>query len=283
MPDAVPAYCDVSLPVPVDRLFTYEIPVTLRHRLRVGCRVWVPFGARKLTGVVFRTHHDRPSQELRQVLRLLDPEPVLDSELLHLGRWIAQYYCAPLGEVLKGMLPLSGEIRRSERYALTEAGRDIARQLIVKPESDSASRVLSLLEQQPRSAEYFAARIDNARSSLKALVKRGWVSAEEQHDERDPLRASAQRLRAEFLQRPPDDVRLKKSERELLAFLELHPGSHNLAELRENVKHASQAARALARSELITLQPQHAQAPAPFDGFYPGAECAPTRRFRSDS
>src|SRR5947208_624376 len=189
MPDAEPRYCDVSLPVPVDRLFTYELPMPLRQHVRSGCRVWVPFGTRKLTGVVFRTHYDQPTQEVREVLRLLDQEPVLDSELLHLGQWIAEYYCAPLGEVLKSMLPLSGEARRSARYSLTEAGRDVARQLVLKPESDAAVRVLSVLEQQPRSAEYFVSRIENARSSLRALVKRGWVSVEEQREYRDPLRA----------------------------------------------------------------------------------------------
>jgi primosomal protein N' (replication factor Y) len=227
--------------------------------------VWVPFGTRKLTGVVVRTHNDRPTQELREVLRLLDAEPALDSELLHLGEWIAEYYCAPFGEVLKGMLPLSGEVRRSARYFLTEAGRDVARQVIVKPESDAAVRVLSVLEQQPRSAEYFVSRIENARTSLRALVKRGWVSVEEQREYRDPLRAAAQRLRAEFLHRPGPDIKLKKSERELLAFLELHPGPHNVAELNRSVNSASTAARGLARRELIRLEPEGMLAPSGFE------------------
>src|SRR5579864_6570300 len=47
-------YCDVSLPVPLDQSFTYRMPETLRHRVQPGCRVLVPFGARKLTGMVLR-------------------------------------------------------------------------------------------------------------------------------------------------------------------------------------------------------------------------------------
>jgi primosomal protein N' (replication factor Y) (superfamily II helicase) len=265
MPDPELRYCDVSLPLPLDRLFTYELPPTLRRRVRAGCRVWVPFGSRKLTGVVLRIHDDRPSQDAREVLRLLDAEPVLDAELLHLGQWIAEYYCAPLGEVLKSMLPLSGEVRRSARYSLTQAGRDIARQLVVKPQSDPAVRVLSVLEQQPRSAEYFVSRIENARSSLRALVKRGWVALDEEQEERDPLRAPANRLRAEFLHRPAPEVKLKKSERELLAFLELHPGQHNVAELKGTVKSASPAARGLARRELIRLEPEGVRGPSGFE------------------
>ena len=51
-----------------------------------------------------------------------------------------------------------------------------------------------------------------------------------------------ERLKAEFLTRPPDDLKLKKGERELLAFLELHPGQHNLGELRRNCE-SGQASR----------------------------------------
>ena len=44
-------YCDVSLPVPLDRPFTYSLPETLQHRVKPGCRLIVPFGVRKMTGV----------------------------------------------------------------------------------------------------------------------------------------------------------------------------------------------------------------------------------------
>jgi primosomal protein N' (replication factor Y) len=247
-------YCDVSVPVPVDRSFSYELPLTLRHRVQIGCRVLVPFGSRKLTGVVLRLHNEAPAQTARSVLKLLDAEPALDEELLRLARWIAEYYCAPLGEVLRGMLPLTGETRRSTLYDLTDAGRDIARQLIVKPESDAALQILSFLAERQRSAEYLAAKVPGAKSALRGLVKRGWVVAEEKHEGKDPLRLPAEKLQAEFLRRPEPDVKLKKPERELLAFLELHPGQHNLAVLSETVKRASEAARSLARRELIKVE-----------------------------
>ena len=55
---------------------------------------------------------------------------------------------------------------------------------------------------------------------------------------------------------PAVEGKLDKPERELLAFLELHPGSHNLKELEETVRNASLAARSLARKGLVTLQPE---------------------------
>ena len=131
MTDRDPIYCDVSLPVPLDRAFTYEMPEPVRHRLRPGCRVIVPFGPRKLTGVVLRVHSDAHEIQTRQVLRLLDEEPAIDEQMLALGQWISAYYCAPLGEVLRGMTPLAAEVRRTKTCALTGSGRDAARQLLI--------------------------------------------------------------------------------------------------------------------------------------------------------
>jgi len=89
MPEGSFLYCDVSLPVPLDRAFTYSLPETLRHRVKPGCRLIVPFGVRKMTGVALRCHDEPPSVETRQALRLIDSEPVLDEEMLRLAHWIA--------------------------------------------------------------------------------------------------------------------------------------------------------------------------------------------------
>ena len=89
---------------------------------------------------------------------------------------------------------------------------------------------------------------------VKDLQKKGWVVASEQHTERDSLRLASEKLQVEFLQRAMEGMKLGKPERELLAFLELHPGWHNLGELTEKLRNASRAARALARRELVRLE-----------------------------
>jgi primosomal protein N' (replication factor Y) (superfamily II helicase) len=146
MPEGSFRYCDVSLPVPLDQPFTYSLPETLRHRVKPGCRMLVPFGTRKLTGVILRCHDEAPEVATRDALRLLDSTPVLSAELLALGRWISGYYCAPLGDVLRGMLPLASEIRRGKIWTLTDAGRDAARQLLLDSSPDDpVAQVLHML------------------------------------------------------------------------------------------------------------------------------------------
>ncbi len=249
-----PEFCDISLPVPLDQAFTYRLPLTLRHRVKPGCRLIVPFGSRRLTGVALSCHDNQPQIQTRDALRLLDEEPVLDEQMLRLGRWVAEYYSAPLGEVLRTMTPLAGEIRRSKRYALTDAGREAARQLLLGTASgEPAVEILRLLESRPLTANWIAKKVPNSERVLRSLIKRGLLEVEDLHADRDPLRAAASSLRVEFTGRRPEE-KLKKAERELVAFLELHPGSHNLAKVEEAVKNASKAARALARRGLLDLR-----------------------------
>jgi primosomal protein N' (replication factor Y) len=256
MPEGSYLYCDVSLPVPLDQPFTYGLPETLRHRVRPGSRLVVPFGPRKLTGLILRCHDDPPSVTTREALRLIDSEPVLGAELLALGRWIAGYYCAPLGEVLRSMLPLASEIRRGKIWSLTDSGRDAARQLLLdsSPE-DPVALVLRMLEKRPLSASYLAKTQPLADKAIRSLERKGFIVAEQVQTERDPLRAPSERLRIE-LAKGCGDSKLNKPERELRAFLELHPGSHNLKDLEDAVKNASMAARSLARKGVVSLKPE---------------------------
>jgi primosomal protein N' (replication factor Y) len=125
LPETQATYCDVALPVPLDAIFTYEAgdldPI-------VGGRVVVPFGRgseKKLSGIVTRVHHQPPeTRKLKRIAQVLDTLPVLDDNLLALGRWIAQYYLAPIGEVYRTMLPLQAEFRKAFGYLITELGAE---------------------------------------------------------------------------------------------------------------------------------------------------------------
>ncbi len=122
-------FCDVALPVPLDRAFTYrlkgESDLLPAFEPPVGGRVVVPFRNEKMIGVVTRLHDEAPPVEARLIEAVLDQEPILNPELMELAAWIAQYYVAPLGEVLRTMLPLMAEVRRSTSYRISETGQAI--------------------------------------------------------------------------------------------------------------------------------------------------------------
>src|SRR3954447_6991526 len=172
MPAGPYLYCAVSLPVPLDQPFTYSLPETLRHRVKVGSRVIVPFGPRKLTGIAVRIHESAPTAAVREVWKLLDEQPVIDEPLIQLGRWMASYYCAPIGEALRVMAPLSGEVHSSKVWSLTDSGRDAARQLLLgADDADPTVTLMRMLESRPLSASYLAGKVPDAPRLLKALQK----------------------------------------------------------------------------------------------------------------
>ena len=117
----MPEFCDVAVPVPLDMVFTYRVPAGAAPV--VGGRVLVPFRQQRMTGIVVELHDRKPSVAAKSILTVLDATPVLDEQLLQLGRWIADYYLAPIGEVFRTMLPLSAEFKRSIGYRLTEEGQ----------------------------------------------------------------------------------------------------------------------------------------------------------------
>ena len=125
------------------------------------------------------------------------------------------------------MLPLASEIRRGKLYTLTDAGRDAARQLLLdsSPE-DPVAKVLRMLEKRPLSAAYLAKAMPLADKAIRALERKRFIVAEDVQTERDPLRAPADRLRVDRARwrRQGPEPKLNKPERELRAFLELHPG-----------------------------------------------------------
>jgi len=117
-------YCEVALPVPLDRTFTYAL--RLGQSVQRGMRVIAPFRNEKLIGVVTAVVDDPPADvEVKALEAVMDAEPLLSDQLMKLAEWMAGYYLAPLGEVLRGMLPLMAEVRRTVYYRITDLGRDV--------------------------------------------------------------------------------------------------------------------------------------------------------------
>ena len=99
-----------------DTEFDYFLPDEI-WPVEVGQRVEVPFGRKNKFEAGFCTQSDvrpeesfiarRVGRKLKRVIRLIDKEPLLDSELMELARWISDYYVCPLGQVLAAMVPLA--------------------------------------------------------------------------------------------------------------------------------------------------------------------------------
>jgi len=118
----VTSFADIALPVPLPPL-TYEIPAAWAPLAKAGARARVRMGPRRLTGVIVRVHGDRPEGvTLRPVEEIVDRSPIIPKDLLDLAVFIGDYYMAPIGEVLRNMLPSDLPPWGDQRIRLTDAG-----------------------------------------------------------------------------------------------------------------------------------------------------------------
>jgi len=196
----MPLFCDVALAVPLDMVFTYAVPPGMEPV--VGGRVLVPFRQQRRSGIVVELHNRPPqvkAQQIKQVIEALDLTPVLDEQLLKLGKWIADYYLAPAGEVFRTMLPLSAEFKRSVEYRITDEGRMA---LHLAGMSGSPARSKRTPEQQLvefRVLDYLAERESVreerlrgatrvAKPLLSGMVRKKWIEREDMSAARDAAR-----------------------------------------------------------------------------------------------
>ena len=99
-------YAEILLPLALENSYTYRIPSVLIPEATFGKRVEVQFGSRKrYAGLIINITSDEPGYKTKEIISVLDPEPIIFSWQLKYWQWIASYYCCTPGEVLKAVLP----------------------------------------------------------------------------------------------------------------------------------------------------------------------------------
>ncbi len=254
----MPAFCDVVVPVPLDAHFTYRIDA--EHPPPLGGRVIVPFRNEKLIGVVTRLHDDPPPVEAKTIERVLDSEAMVSPQLLELARWISQYYLAPLGEVLRTMLPLVAEVRKQVVYRIAEAGeralQDGAEQGSTRrtrrsPEEQAAEyAVLNYLLGGEAAKRATLMRATGAtRELVDGMVRKKWITREAMAAPRDARRLESYAMLVEVERLP----KLNENQQTILATLAGAEGTLPVAVLRALPVPASTLAT-LVRRGLIRLE-----------------------------
>jgi len=174
----------VALPVPLPQLFDY-LQAEDGSLTPVGSRVLVPFGRRKLVGVVIAhaTQSAVPLQKLQRIVRPLDEsEPLLDTKLLKLMKWCWQYYKHAPGEVVLSALPpalrnVQGKLPAPPlQYELTTSGRERLAQTAGRAKSQYA--MLEALSSGPKVAEQLSSIGSQWRKTMARLQEQGWVKEE---------------------------------------------------------------------------------------------------------
>ena len=97
---------DIILPLAISDVYTYNIPETIQYP-QIGSRVLVPIGRKSIIGIIYRSHEGElaPNIKVRDIIQVIDEQPIVTAEQLKLWEWLSSYYMCTLGEVMAAALP----------------------------------------------------------------------------------------------------------------------------------------------------------------------------------
>ena len=177
-----PFLVDIALHIPLDRTFTYLVPPELQSSVAIGKRAMVPFGKKHLTGVIVGLPASTNVPGLKPVNDILDVKPTFSPELLTLTKWIAEYYLAPWGEVLRAATPqgFSQESKKIIRL-LTHHGETLLQTLKKSaPRQHAILHALKNSETLSFSQLQTKAHAKSIHAVVSEMQQRGWISVEEE-------------------------------------------------------------------------------------------------------
>ena len=251
----------VAVLLPLYETYTYRVPVQMSSVQR-GCRVEVQLGRRKTVGVVVETDAsagDLAPLTIKPLLDMLDPEPMIEQDLLDLVLWTAEYYMAPPGEALRTALPTVLHGRRQEVIRLTAEGRRVLaaqQNLLRSADDDVNTREQQVLQHiKDRGGAATPRSIDGAVPQggvLPGLVRRGLVV-------REARRKGPARVRTDLVVRlvePVDEETMARAPKQqaLVALVRAAGGTARLGDLSELPRDARAVARRLADKGIATVE-----------------------------
>ncbi|MFH1243714.1 MAG: primosomal protein N' [Pseudomonadota bacterium] len=160
----------IAVNVPVKGTFYYSVPEGLVSRAKVGCSALVPFKSRKVTGYILEGIEGDYDKELREILDVIDPEPLFPETLVPFLEWMARYYVHPIGRVIQSALPGGLNLISYKAASLTEEGIRALNRLDSQSEE---KRLLSWVKDHPHR------RLTWPIHKAYGLQKKGWLVIED--------------------------------------------------------------------------------------------------------
>ena len=257
--ETTPHYAQVAVPVHLRKLFTYRLPMSMRMAARVGSRVMVQLGPKPTVAYIvdllprLRTGTSLVESEIKDIQELLDVDPPLTPEVLELTRWVADYYSAPWGEVLRAALPAGINASVEQAIAITDQGRELLKSQLSVETGGVKLRGMQLLGNEGEiEIGAFVTRMGSARIPkwLRELENDGLVSRSYRTRS---LQTRAKRRRAVRLIRSltDEDARVSKAQLRVVETLSASQEEMPIADLVRAADVSESAIRTLIKRGVV--------------------------------
>lgn len=157
----------------VDKTFTYHVPLNLQEQIAVGKRVVVPFNTQVLEGFVLKIDKSSLVEDLKDIIEVIDPFPVLNQELLALGTYLKQTTLATLMSCYQAMLPLALKAKKKVNIAKKYASFYICAQNFPVLKNAKQKEIYDLVKASNTDGVARSCLVKILLSALNTLVKNG--------------------------------------------------------------------------------------------------------------
>ena len=176
----MPKLVSIAVPCPLRRGFDYLWPESLEQAPKLGMRVSIPFGPRRLVGVIIATDVSNtiPSNKMKAVLKVLDSKPTLPPELVALGLWAADYYHHPIGDCIQQMLPVTlrkAEPAKEKPAQYWQCSEQINQLPALSARAHQQRSLLSVIEQSGQLSRRQIKDLGYSNNVLNTLINGGYL------------------------------------------------------------------------------------------------------------
>jgi primosomal protein N' (replication factor Y) len=246
-------YAQVALPIPVQTLFIYQIPSNLEGKIELGHGVLVPLEKRLVFGFVVQLIPETKVRGVREIITLLDPEPLFSAKMLSLTRYVSRYYSCSWGESLKAALPAE-----LQTESFLEVNKEEFDPKTVEDLNKRQKDILNLLDRKPRLRIASIKRKLGSKelhSDLLDLKTKEFI----QFSYQPPMRGTGYEMFASIKSFPLDEEMLEKLKAraprqwECVQALLRNPGGLSLNQLKKISRSAARPIKELEKKDLIQL------------------------------
>ena len=172
---------DIILPLAIADVYSYNIPDTLLPIANlqspiIGCRVLVPLGKKSVIGIIYRRHEGKlaPNIKVRDIIQVIDEQPIVTTKQLQLWEWLAQYYMCTLGEVMAAALP--SEIIDDNYSAATTQYIQLSAAYLATQAQEQLFKELQRAKKQEQLVRDFLRLAQNYQVERRVLLEQSGVS-----------------------------------------------------------------------------------------------------------